>query len=347
MSRRIGAENLDQTRRAAVIAAILWTLVIGTGAAPGENLARSTIEFNRDIRSILSENCFACHGPDKSHRKAGLRLDIREAALEKAAIVPGKPEESELIARIFSDTTDEVMPPPLSHKTLTPAQKDLLRRWVEAGAEYQPHWAYVLPKRPEVPAVKQAGWVRDPIDAFILGTLESKGIAPSLEVDRRTLLRRLSLDLTGLPPTPEAVQAFVDDTDPKAYERQVNRLLDSPHYGERMAVPWLDLVRFTDTVGYHGDQNQRIFPYRDYVVDAFNRNMPFDQFTVEQLAGDLLPRPTPQQLVATGFNRLNMMTREGGAQPNEYLAKYAADRVRTVAITWLGSTLGVRGVSRP
>ncbi|AGA31013.1 PSD1 and planctomycete cytochrome C domain-containing protein [Singulisphaera acidiphila] len=340
MSRRIGAENLDQTRRAAVIAAILWTLVIGTGAAPGENLARSTIEFNRDIRSILSENCFACHGPDKSHRKAGLRLDIREAALEKAAIVPGKPEESELIARIFSDTTDEVMPPPLSHKTLTPAQKDLLRRWVEAGAEYQPHWAYVLPKRPEVPAVKQAGWVRDPIDAFILGTLESKGIAPSLEVDRRTLLRRLSLDLTGLPPTPEAVQAFVDDTDPKAYERQVNRLLDSPHYGERMAVPWLDLVRFTDTVGYHGDQNQRIFPYRDYVVDAFNRNMPFDQFTVEQLAGDLLPRPTPQQLVATGFNRLNMMTREGGAQPNEYLAKYAADRVRTVAITWLGSTLG-------
>lgn len=342
MSRRIEVENSSRAKMGVVAATTLWSVLLGMGAAPGlgEKATRRPIEFNRDIRSILSENCFACHGPDKSHRKADLRLDIREAALEKEAIVPGKPEESELIARVFSDAADEVMPPPEAHKTLTPEQKDMLRRWVEAGAEYQPHWAYVTPHRPEVPTAKQAGWVRDPIDAFILGTLESKGIAPSAEADRRTLLRRLSLDLTGLPPTPEAVQAFVDDTDPKAYERQVDRLLDSPHYGERMAVPWLDLVRFTDTVGYHGDQNQRIFPYRDYVVAAFNRNMPFDQFTVEQLAGDLLPRPTPEQRVATGFNRLNMMTREGGAQPNEYLAKYAADRVRTVAITWLGSTLG-------
>ncbi|WP_406693926.1 DUF1553 domain-containing protein [Singulisphaera sp. Ch08] len=340
MCHRIRAGNSGRTRWVAVAAAVLWPLLLGTGAAPETQAKRPTIEFNREIRSILSENCFACHGPDKSHRKADLRLDIRESALEKEAIVPGKPEESELIARVFSNASDEVMPPPQSHKTLTPAQKDLLRRWVEAGAEYQPHWAYVIPKRPDVPAVKQAGLVCDPIDAFILRTLEAKGIRPSLEGDRRTLLRRLSLDLTGLPPTPEEVQAFVTDDDPKAYERQVDRLLDSPHYGERMAVPWLDLVRFTDTVGYHGDQNQRIFPYRDYVVASFNRNKPFDQFTVEQLAGDLLPKPTPEQLVATGFNRLNMMTREGGAQPNEYLAKYAADRVRTVAITWLGSTLG-------
>ncbi len=188
--------------------------------------------------------------------------------------------------------------------------------------------------------MKQSAWVRNPIDAFILGGLEAKGLKPSPEADRRTLIRRLSLDLIGLPPTPEEVRAFEQDTDPKAYERLVHRLLDSPHYGERMAVPWLDLARFSDTVGYHGDQNQRIFPYRDYVIDAFNRNKPFDQFTTEQLAGDLLPHPTTEQLVATGFNRLNMMTREGGAQPGEYLAKYASDRVRTVAITWLGSTMG-------
>ena len=182
--------------------------------------------------------------------------------------------------------------------------------------------------------------MHNPIDAFILASLESKGIAPSPEVDRRTLIRRLSLDLLGLPPTPDDVRAFEHDTDPRAYERLVDRLLDSPHYGERMAVPWLDLARFSDTVGYHGDQNQRIFPYRDYVIDSFNSNKPFDQFTVEQLAGDLLPQPTTEQLVATGFNRLNMMTREGGAQPGEYLAKYASDRVRTVSITWLGSTMG-------
>lgn len=350
MRLRIGIERLNRSdagRRSAVrpgvvaatVAVALWTLwpVPDGAAAWGADRA---IEFNRDIRSILSENCFACHGPDKSHRKADLRLDVRDAALEKGAIVPGKPEESELIARVFSDASDEVMPPPQAHKTLTAAQKELLRRWVEAGAEYQPHWAYVTPRRPQLPVVKQKSWVRDPIDAFILNHLESKQVAPSPEADRRSLLRRLSLDLTGLPPTPDEVEAFVADPDPKAYERRVDRLLQSPHYGERMAVPWLDLVRFSDTVGYHGDQNQRIFPYRDYVIDSFNRNTPFDRFTIEQLAGDLLPNPTPEQLVATGFNRLNMMTREGGAQPNEYLAKYAADRVRTVAITWLGSTMG-------
>ena len=302
--------------------------------------ADGTVEFNRDILPILSENCYFCHGPDKKHRDSGLRLDIRDEALAKEAIVPGKPEESELVARINSDDEFERMPPKKSTKRLTAAQKERLTRWIAEGAEYQPHWAYVVPELPAVPVVSARDRVRNPVDAFILKALEARKLKPSPEADRRTLLRRLSLDLTGLPPTAGEVAAFVADNSPQAYERQVDRLLDSLHFGERMAVPWLDLVRFTDTVGYHGDQNQRIFAYRDYVINAFNDNKPFDVFTTEQLAGDLLPDPTVEQKVATGFNRLNMMTREGGAQSKEYLAKYAADRVRTVAATWLGSTLG-------
>ncbi len=323
------------------LARVLFTLLL-FGLLPDASAAKDgeKVSFNRDIRPILSENCFFCHGPDKGHRQAELRLDVREAALEQEAMVPGKPEESELIARIESDAPDEIMPPRSSTKTLTSAQKSLLKRWIAQGAVYEPHWAYLAPKRPPVPGVKARERVRNPIDAFILAPLEARGIEPSPEADRRTLIRRLGLDLIGLPPSPEEVDRFVADTDEGAYERLVDHLLESPRYGERMAIPWLDLVRFTDTVGYHGDQNQRIFPYRDYVIDAFNANKPFDQFTIEQLAGDLLPAPTTEQLVATGFNRLNMMTREGGAQPKEYLAKYAADRVRTVAVTWLGSTLG-------
>src|SRR4051812_12444931 len=297
------------------------------------------IGYNRDIRPILSDNCFACHGPDKNKRKAKLRLDERDSALAKKAIVPGDVEASELVSRIFSDDPDEQMPPPESHKKLTDAQRELFKRWVAQGAAYEPHWSYIVPKRPPVPQVKDAGWGHNAVDAFILQKLEVKHLAPSREADRRTLLRRLSLDLVGLPPTPQEVEAFVKDELPDAYERQVERLLASPHYGERMAVPWLDAVRFADTVGFHGDQNQDVFPYRDYVIEAFNRNKPFDRFTVEQLAGDLLPHPTTEQLVATCFNRLNMVTREGGAQPKEYLAKYAADRVRTVGSAWLGSTL--------
>ncbi|CAN5911753.1 PSD1 and planctomycete cytochrome C domain-containing protein [soil metagenome] len=308
-------------------------------------LADQPLQYNRDIRPILSENCFACHGPDESHRKGKLRLDSFEGATADAAsgfpaIVPGDGEESEVLWRIESEDDLDRMPPPDSGKELTPEQVAMLRAWIEQGGEYQDHWAYVTPTRPEVPEVEQADRVRNAIDAFILAGLEAKGIDPSPEADRATLIRRLSLDLTGLPPTPGEVEAFVNDEAPDAYDRLVDRLLDSPHYGERMAVPWLDVVRFSDTVGYHGDQNQRIFPYRDYVIDAFNQNKPFDQFTVEQLAGDLLPEPTTEQIVATGFNRLNMMTREGGAQPKEYLAKYAGDRVRTVSMAWLGSTLG-------
>jgi hypothetical protein len=299
------------------------------------------LEFNRDIRPILSNHCFNCHGPDKSHRKAKLRLDVRDVALEREAFVPGKPEESEVVRRIFAKDSDDLMPPEDLHKPLTAEQKETLKRWIAEGAEYQAHWAYITPKRPAVPALKDSKSKNlSAVDAFIRHELERNKITPSPEADRRTLLRRLSLDLIGLPPTPEEVEKFLSDKSSTAYEKQVNRLLASPHYGERMAAPWLDLARYADTVGYHGDQNQNVFPYRDYVINAFNANKPFDQFTMEQLAGDLLPNPTVEQRTATAFNRLNMMTREGGAQPKEYLAKYAADRVRTVSTTWLGSTMG-------
>jgi hypothetical protein len=296
--------------------------------------ADSPVRFNRDVRPILSGNCFLCHGPDKGRRKAKLRLDDRDIALAKKAIAPGKPDESELVRRIFAADADERMPPADTHKSLTTAQKETLKRWIAEGAVYELHWAYIPVQRPAVPARGH------PIDAFVNARLQEKNIRPSPLADRRTLLRRLSLDLIGLPPTPEEINAFLADTKPGAWERQVDRVLQSPHYGERMAVPWLDVVRFADTVGYHGDQNQNIFPYRDYVIDSFNKNKPFDRFTIEQLAGDLLLNPGDEQLIATGFNRLNMVTREGGAQPKEYLAKYAADRVRAVAATWLGSTMG-------
>lgn len=305
-------------------------------------LSADPVGFNRDIRPILSDICFHCHGFDANTREGGLRLDIREEALKAGdsgypAIVPGKPEKSEIIARIFSDDQDDIMPSPKSHKTLTPAQKDLFRRWVAEGAVYEPHWAYTPVNPGKVPSIPKGG---NAIDGYIQAKLAAKGIKPSAEAPRDRLLRRLSLDLTGIPPTPEETAAFLADTQPGAYERQVDRLLASPRFGERMAVWWLDVARFADTVGFHGDQNQRIFPYRDYVIAAFNSNKPFDAFTREQLAGDLLPNPTPETRVASGYNRLNMMTREGGAQPAEYLAKYGAERVRSVSTAWLGSTFG-------
>jgi hypothetical protein len=320
-------------RRAGIL---LFSAVMACGAWAATN----DIEFNRDIRPILSENCYVCHGHDKNQRKAKLRLDDRDVAIEKEAIVPSKPETSKLVQHIFSTDPDEIMPPPKTHKTLTATQKDLLKRWIAAGAAYEPHWAYIKPKRFAVPQTRNKKWPHNPIDSFVLRVLEAKNIKPSPEADRAILLRRLSLDLIGTPPTFDEVKAFVNDKRPDAYERQVDRLLASPHFGERMAVPWLDVVRFSDTVGYHGDQNENIFPYRDYVIDSFNRNKPFDQFTMQQLAGDLLPNSTTEDKIATGFNRLNMVTREGGAQPKEYLAKYAGDRVRTVSMAWMGSTMG-------
>lgn len=295
--------------------------------------------FNRDIRPILSDACFHCHGFDAKSRKAGMRLDLREEALkstknEVLPIVPGKPDESEIILRIL-DASDP-MPPEEAHKKLTPAQQELFRRWVAEGAVYEPHWSYSPLAKPPVPPNGNT----NPVDAFIREKLSAKNITPSPEAPRAKLLRRLSLDLIGLPPTPEDVAVFTADPAPDAYERQVDRLFKSPHFGERMAVWWLDIARFADTVGYHGDQNQRIFPYRDYVIHSFNTNKRFDQFTIEQLAGDLLPNATTEQLVATGYNRLSMMTREGGAQPKEYLAKYGAERVRAVGAAWFGSTFG-------
>lgn len=316
------------------VAAVAMT---GPGVTSG---ATAPIEFNRDVRPILSDHCFTCHGPDAGKRKAKLRLDVREVALAKEAFVPGDPEASELIYRIFADDPEEHMPPPETRAPLTDAQKEILRRWIAEGAEYEDHWSYLPLARPNVPKVAKQSWVRTPVDAFVLTRLESEGLAPAAEAARRDLLRRVSLDLTGLPPTPEELAAFLADARPDAYERQVERLLASPHYGERMAVLWLDLARYADSVGYHGDQGLNVFPYRDYVIDSFNTNKPYDQFTREQLAGDLLPAPTEEQLIATGFNRLNMVTREGGAQPGEYLAKHRSDRVRTVSAIWLGSTMG-------
>ncbi|MEY4273046.1 MAG: hypothetical protein RL250_1912 [Verrucomicrobiota bacterium] len=318
-------------------------IVVGATLLPAADSPADTVVFNRDIRPIMSDTCFHCHGFDAKSRKGGLRLDIREEALKAGksgaiAIVPGKPEESEVIKRLFTKDEDDLMPAKESHKTLTAAQKELFRRWIAQGAVYEAHWAYVPLKAPAVPAMPAGG--RNPIDAFIGAKLAEKNLQPSPEASKERLLRRVSLDLTGLPPTPEEIAAFVADPAPDAYERQVDRLLASPHYGERMAVWWLDIARFADTVGFHGDQNQRIFPYRDYVINAFNANKPFDAFTREQLAGDLLPGATEEQKVASGYNRLNMMTREGGAQPKEYLAKYGAERVRSVSAAWLGSTFG-------
>ena len=296
--------------------------------------------YNRDVRPILAESCFACHGPDSGARQADLRLD-REDSAHEIAIEPGSADDSELVERVTSDDPDERMPPPESKKPrLTSKQIDTLRRWIDAGAKYEPHWAYIAPQRSPVPKVKDSAWPRNDVDRFVLARLEAAGVEPSPEADRRTLVRRLYFDLVGLPPTPEQVQQFLRDKRPDAYERLVDQLLASPAYGERMATWWFDLVRFADTCGYHGDQDHRITPYRDYVIKAFNDNLPFDQFTIEQLAGDLLPNPTLWQRVATGYNRLLQTTHEGGAQDGEYRAIYLADRVRDFSETWLASSMG-------
>lgn len=322
------------------IAFARFTLAVSTAILASSAFARSgdTISYGSAVRPILAEHCFRCHGPDASDRRGDLRLDVRAHAIDRSAIVPHHPESSSLIRRIHAADPADRMPPPEIHKPLSNAQRATLERWIAEGAPYESHWSYVAPRRFDPPHVKDAASVRDPIDAFVLARLEAAGVTPSPETSARTLARRVSLDLIGLPPAPHDVEALV--ADPGQYAAYVDRLLASPHYGERMATAWLDLARYADTVGYHGDQNLHAFPYRDWVVDAFNSNLPFDRFTILQLAGDLLPGATPEDRVATGFNRLNMVTREGGAQPGEYLAKYAADRVRTVATTWLGSTIG-------
>lgn len=304
----------------------------------------TTIDFNRHIRPILSEKCFHCHGPDASSREADLRLDLEESAkLNRggyAVVAEGNTEGSELLSRISSEDEYERMPPPESGKTVTPAEIELLRSWIEKGANWSMAWAYVPPEEIAAPSPKNDHWSRNWIDKFILSRLQTENLAPSPEADRTTLIRRLSFDLRGLPPTLQEVEEFVSEKHGDAYERLVNRFLESPHFGERMAIYWLDLVRFADTVGYHGDQPHNIWPYRDYVIHAFNENKPFDQFTTEQLAGDLLPNPTSDALIATGYNRLLQTSHEGGVQRKEYRSIYLADRVRNLSQVWMGATLG-------
>lgn len=311
--------------------------------APLHAEAGEAVSFDQ-IRSILSENCFHCHGPDAAERKADLRLDTHAGATRDlggyAAIVPGDPNTSELIVRIFTTDKGDLMPPPDSNRSLTEQQRALIQRWVEQGGNYEQHWAFVPPTRPEPPQTTAKDWPRNAIDQFVLARLSAEGLSPSPEADAATLVRRLYLDLTGLPPTPQQIQAYLNDqSKPEAYVKLVDQLLDSPHYGEQMALPWLDAARYADSNGFQQDGDRHMWVWRDWVVQALNNNMPFDQFTIEQLAGDLLPEPTQSQLIATGFNRNHMLNGEGGAIAEEQRNNYVFDRVDTTATNWLGLTL--------
>ncbi len=320
------------------MSSLLLLLCLPLNAAPVEPLPK-TVQFNRDIRPILSENCFQCHGPDKNQRKADLRLDLEKGAFADLggyrALEPGKPTKSALFQRITAKEAHEQMPPRKTGKKLTPRQLALVKRWIEQGAKWQKHWSLIPPTRPKMPRVEGAR-LANPIDAFIVRRLRRMNLQQSPRASARTLIRRLYFDLIGLPPSPEAVAQFkVED-----FDRAVNRLLASPQFGERLGIYWLDVVRYADTNGIHGDNHRDIALYRDYVIDAFNENKRFDQFTLEQLAGDLLKDATDEQKIASGFNKLLMTTREGGAQAKEYLAKYASDRVRNTSTIFMGVTLG-------
>lgn len=322
------------------------TLLSGLVARNGEaQSAEPKVDYNRDIRPILSDVCYTCHGPDQAQRKAGLRLDTRDGATAKLpsddrAIVPGDSGSSTLYERISSDDSSFRMPPTKHSKQLTARQIGLLKRWIDEGAEFQGHWAFMAPQRPDVPVVESVAKVRNPIDSFVIARLEHEGLEPSPEADKETLIRRVTLDLTGLPPTIADIDAFLADKSPEAYEHVVDRLLASPQYGEHLARYWLDAARYGDTHGLHLDNVRSMWPYRDWVINALNSNQPFDQFTVEQIAGDLLPNPTRDQLVATGFNRCNVTTSEGGSIDEEYYVRYAVDRVETTATVWMGLTAG-------
>jgi hypothetical protein len=309
-------------------------------------LSGQEIEFNRDIRPILSDRCFACHGPDAARRQTKLRFDTEAGARialagGRLAIVPGDPERSELVRRVASPDTALRMPPAYSGRApLGAAEIDKIRRWIAQGARWQPFWSFLPPRRPVLPTVRDQNWVRNPIDRFILSRLEREGLHPAAEADKATLLRRVSLDLTGLPPTPAQVAAFVQDASPDAYGKVVDRLLASPHYGERMAFRWMEAARYGDTNGYQTDGPRDMWRWRDWVIDAFNRNLPYDRFTIEQLAGDLLPDATLAQRIATGFNRNHRTSGEGGIIPEEYRVEYVADRAQTTATVWMGLTMG-------
>ncbi len=299
------------------------------------------LQYNRDIRPILSEACFRCHGADKNSREADLRLDERDAVVgETGIIVPGDPSVSDLILRITSNDESERMPPPEEHRQLSKKEITLLRRWITEGATYEKHWAFIAPQRLTLPKVKNSDWSRNAIDHFVLSKLEQGGLQPSAEADKATLIRRVTFDLTGLPPTLAEVDAFLADLSPGAYEKVVDRLLTSSRFGEHFARYWLDAARYADTGGFFTDDERQMWLWRDWVINAFNSNMPFDQFTIEQLAGDLLPKPTQAQRIATGFNRNHMTTHETGVIDEEYRVEYVVDRLKTTSTTWLGLTVG-------
>jgi hypothetical protein len=328
---------------------LIFTTCVCAAVATADAHAADSIDYNRQIRPLLSNHCFKCHGPDPEQRKAVFRLDVRESALAAAEsgeipIVPGNPAKSELIRRINATSADERMPPPAENKPLSEADRQLLSRWVAEGAKYQTHWSFSPPIKPPLPAVSSSSWPRNSMDAYVLARLEREKLTPSPEADRTALFRRLSLDLVGLPPTLGEVDAFTADTSPDAVERLVDRLVASPRFGERLAVDWLDAARFADTHGYHIDAGRDMTRWRDYVIDSFNRNMPFDQFTVEQIAGDLLPETGDherdlRQKLASGFNRNHMINFEGGAIAQEYLNAYIVDRVNTTGTVFLGLTV--------
>ncbi|MFT5499372.1 MAG: hypothetical protein ACI9TH_004787, partial [Kiritimatiellia bacterium] len=317
-------------------ARFLCAVLAGSSLSAGEPL-----RFNQDIRPILSDHCFACHGFDAKKRKADLRLDVAESAFADhdgvRAIVPGKVEESALWERIQSSDDDDIMPPPDFHKPLSPTEKATLKQWIGEGAPYEAHWAFVKPRKADVP---QRPGVIHSIDAFLQARLEREGLAPAPPADRETLIRRATLDLTGLPPTLAEIDAFLADTRPDAWSRLIDELMTRPTYGEHMARYWLDLARYADTHGMHLDNKRSMWPYRDWVVRAYNKNLPFDEFTRWQLAGDLLPEPTLDQRVASGFNRCNVTTGEGGSINEEWIYRYAVDRTSTAAEVWMGLTAG-------
>lgn len=335
---------------AATVAAVACPVIGSVGlrtlqAGPPERAAdQETLEFHRDVRSLLAENCFHCHGPDANQRQADLRLDDRQHALADRPggriLAAGDPDNSELYRRVSASEPSLRMPPPESNKSLTSDQIQLLRRWIEQGARWDEHWAFVPPQRPEIPEVLDANWPRNAIDHFVLKRLEEEPLRPSPAAEKTALIRRATLDLTGLSPTPQEVDAFLADSSPGAYEKVVDRLLASPAYGERMAMEWLDAARYADSGGYQGDILRSMWPWREWVIEAFNRNMPYDRFTVEQLAGDLLPNPTQQQRIATGFNRNHRINDEDGIIPEEFRVEYVVDRVETTATIWLGLTMG-------
>jgi hypothetical protein len=320
-------------------AVLLATVILGSIGSPAVHGAEP-VNFGLEILPILSDSCFHCHGPDPRHREADLRLDDREAAIAHGALSPGKSAASEIVRRMTSTDADVQMPPRTSNRKVTPAQVALIKRWIDEGAKWGKHWAYEPPRRPTLPTVKLSAWPRSPIDRFVLARLEREGLRPAPEASKETLLRRVSLDLTGLPPTPEEMDAFLLDNSPQAYERVVERLLTSPRYGERWAWDWLDAARYADTGGYQGDPERTMWPWRDWVVRAINDNVPYDRFTIEQLAGDLLPQSTIENRLATAFNRNHMFNAEGGRIAEETRVENVMDRLETTATVWLGLTVG-------